>query len=97
MSKLSNMMRESISAEKQSLEQGHIDILDSMPPEYETYHNLELGFFRHYYEMYAAIVRSQAKLWEIIQKEQVSVIQNNIASGFAVLNSFKTGFKSLQS
>ena len=97
MSKLSNMMRSSISAEKQSLEQNHVEVIENIAPKSELYITPNLDSIKHCYEMYAAIVRSQAKLFELIQKEQVAVIQNNIASGFAILNSFKTGFKSLQS
>ncbi len=93
MSKLSSIMRNSISAEKQSLDQVELEIkppqiLDTIVP--------NLGFIQGYYESYIAIIRSQTKLYELIQKEQVSIIENNIASSFKVFNSLKNGFKSLQ-
>ncbi len=96
MSKLSSLMRESISAEKQSLEHGHVEVLKTPPQKLDTILP-NLGFIQSYYESYIAIIRSQAKLYELIQKEQVSIIENNIASSFKILNSLKNGFKSLQS
>lgn len=97
MSKLSDLMRDSISAEKQNLEKSSVEISENIASKYEIYNNLDLGIIKHYYEMYAAIIRSQTKLFELIQKEQVSITENTIASSFAILSSFKTGFKSLQS
>jgi hypothetical protein len=44
MSKLSNLMRDSISAEKQSLEHQNVEILENSAPKYEIiYNNLDLG------------------------------------------------------
>ncbi len=100
MSKLSNLMRESISAEKQSLDKkpniSHVEIITNKPQQIDSAYMVpNLGFIQSYYETYIAIIRSQAKLYELIQKEQVSIIENNIASSFKVLNSFKNGFNSL--
>jgi hypothetical protein len=96
MSKLSSLMRNSISAEKQSLEHGHVEVLKKKPQRLATVVP-DLGFIQNYYESYIAIIRSQTKLYELIQKEQISIIENNIASSFKILNSLKNGFKSLQS
>jgi hypothetical protein len=110
MSKLGTLMRDSISAEKQSVEQKQLvsSTVISSPKEPKQVLNTQaktnasnvlgnIEFVRYYYAVYASILQSQFELFELIQKEQVAMIQNNISSGFAILNSFKTGIKSLKS
>ena len=94
MSKLSSLMRESISAEKQSLEHKAIvsnDAHDIMKIS-KLDENLHQNWYglQNFYEMYITIIRSNARLVALIQSEQVEIIQSTIKSSFQILNLLKS-------